>query len=72
MAYFYGVTPPARWPRPYPMNARRSSPLVLRAAPLNGPEGLEPMTRTEDEQAARRRGESVLAIAEESSFSVGP
>jgi hypothetical protein len=53
----YGVTPPARWPRLYPMNARGSSPLFLRAAPIEGRKGQEAMTRTADNQAARRRGE---------------
>src|SRR5579859_6395921 len=39
----------------YPMNARGSSPLVIRAAPIDGREGPEAMTRTNDNEAARRR-----------------
>jgi hypothetical protein len=57
VSYFYGVIPPARWFRPYLMNARGFYALFFRADPDRGTEGLETMTRTEHSRAARRRGE---------------
>jgi hypothetical protein len=53
----YRRYPPARWPRPYLMNARAASPLFLRAALTEGREGFEAMTGTERDQAALGRGE---------------
>lgn len=55
--YFYGVIPPARWSRFYQLTAPGVPPLSSRARHFEGREGPEAMTRTEDNQAARRRGE---------------
>lgn len=53
-----GVTPPARWPRPNPVErAGGSRPLPLRVVSTEGWEGWKTVTRTEQDRAARRRGE---------------
>lgn len=72
VACFYGVTRPARWSRPYPMNARASS-------PPRPPRGASKGTRRprgpgRDWKTITRHGgeASGLAIAEEASVSVGP
>jgi hypothetical protein len=57
VTYFYGVTPLARWSRFYELNAPGVPPLSSARATLRGGKGLKAMTRTRDNQAARRRGE---------------
>ena len=52
-----GVTPPARWSRPYLIDRAGVLALFFRADPTEGREGLKTMTRMRQDLAARRRGE---------------